>query len=97
MKKLFTAIRQGERETICALLDARRILPQFHPGERRYLENRVLTPELDADLMRIFRLIVTAAPEMTRSTTLVRPEETLLMQYLTRNGIPCRTQGEADE
>lgn len=80
-----------------ALLDARRILPQFHPGERRYLENRVLTPELDADLMRIFRLIVTAAPEMTGRVTLVRPEETLLMQYLTRNGVPCRRQGEADE
>lgn len=75
-----------------ALLDTRQIIPQFHIGEKRYLENRVLTPELDADLMRIFRLIITAAPEITWSMPYIRPEETLLTQYLTRNGNPRREQ-----
>lgn len=71
-----------------ALLAARQIIPSFHYGERRYLENRQLTPELDEDLMRIFKLIITAAPQITWSHYFIRPEETLLLQYITRNGNP---------
>jgi len=76
-----------------ALLDTVRILPSFHRGEGRYLEDRVVTPELDADLMRIFRLIITASPEVTWSTV-IRPEETLRLQYITRNGSPRCDQME---
>lgn len=72
-----------------ALIDTARILPSFHRGEGRYLENRVLTAELDADLMRIFRLIITAAPEAAWKREMYRPEETLLLQYITRNGLRC--------
>jgi len=69
-----------------ALLDTRRILPGFHIRENRYLEDRVLTPELDADLMRIFELILTSAPNATQSTTLPHRSESLLEQYLLRFG-----------
>ena len=76
-----------------ALLDTARILPSFHRGEGRYLEDRVVTPELDADLMRIFRLIITASPDVTWSTV-IRPEETLRLQYITRIGSPRCDQME---
>ena len=77
-----------------ALLDARRIIPSFHHGERRYLEDRQLTPELDEDLMRIFRLIITSAPEVTWSHECIHPQETLLLQYITRNGRSRCEKGE---
>ncbi len=69
-----------------ALLDARRILPSFLVRENRYLEDRVLTAELDADLTRIFELILTSAPDVTQSTTWPHRSETLLEQYLLRFG-----------
>lgn len=85
---LFKRNSNGRTALDAALLCTRQILPSFHYGERRYLENRQLTPELDADLMRIFRLILTAAPEVPWSHRFVRAEETLLLQYITRNGNP---------
>lgn len=66
-----------------ALLDTRRILPQFHRSEKRYLNDRVMIPELDADLTRIFRLLLTDAPGLTHSLSWLQPEETLLVRYLT--------------
>lgn len=66
-----------------ALLDTRRIIPGFHMSERCYLNDRVLTPELDADLTRIFRLLLSAAPDMTHSLSWLQPAETLLLRYLT--------------
>lgn len=71
-----------------ALLSARQIIPQFHFSERRYLEDRQLTPELDEDLMRIFNLIVTASPEVSWSHRFIHPQETLLLQYIERCGNP---------
>ncbi len=71
-----------------ALRCARQYIPSFHYGERRYLDDRQLTPELDEDLMRVFRLIITSAPDITWKHLFIRPEETLLLQYLERNGNP---------
>lgn len=71
-----------------ALRCARQYIPSFHYGERRYLDDRQLTPELDEDLMRVFRLVITSAPDITWKHLFIRPEETLLLQYLTRNGSP---------
>ena len=71
-----------------ALRFARQYIPSFHYGERRYLDDRQLTPELDEDLMRVFRLIITSAPDITWKHLFIRPEETLLLQYLERNGSP---------
>ena len=71
-----------------ALRYASQRIPSFHYGERRYLDDRQLTPELDEDLMRVFRLIITSAPDVTWKHLFIRPEETLLLQYLTRNGSP---------
>ena len=85
---LFKRNSCGRTALDAALLCTRQILPAYHHGERRYTEDRQLTPELDADLMRIFRLILTAAPEVPWSHRFVRAEETLLLQYITRNGNP---------
>lgn len=69
-----------------ALLDATQILPQFHHGEQRYLENRRFTPELEADLNRIFALIMTSSPEVTQHIIAPDSKETLAMQLLLNNG-----------
>lgn len=69
-----------------ALLDTRRILPGFHHGEQRYLEDRLLTPELEADLNRIFSLIMSASPEVTQHVIAPGSKETLAMQFLLNNG-----------
>lgn len=69
-----------------ALLDARQILPGFHFSEQRYIEDRLLTPELEADLNRIFSLIMTASPEVTQNFITPGSKETLLMQFLLNNG-----------
>lgn len=79
-----------------ALLDTRRIIPGFHNGERRYRDDRQMTPELDADLMRIFGLLIAAEPAQTWSHALVQPEETLLLQYLTRNGYLSCANAESE-
>ena len=75
-----------------ALLDARRILPQFHPGEKRYLNDRVMSPELDADLTRIFRLLLRTAPGLTHHLAWLQPQEALLVRYLTP-GMPAQPDG----
>lgn len=69
-----------------ALLDTRRILPGFHYGEQRYIEDRLFTPELESDLNRIFALIMTASPGVTQSVYAPDSKETLAMQFLLNNG-----------
>ena len=71
-----------------ALLDTRQIIPGFHHGEQRYLDDRAITPELDADLMRIFALLIGREPGLQWDRKTFRPQETLLLQYLKRNGCP---------
>jgi len=76
----------GNNALIRALLDARQIIPSFHPGEQRYIEDRLFTPELEADLNRIFALIMTSAPDITQDFLSPDSKETLLMQLLLHNG-----------
>ena len=76
----------GNTALIRALLDARQILPGFHYGEQRYIEDRLFTPELEADLNRIFALIMTAAPTITQDFIAPDSKETLLLQLLLNNG-----------
>lgn len=80
-----------------ALLDARQILPGFHSGEQRYIENRLLTPELETDLNRIFALIMAASPEVTQCFISPGSKETLLMQFLLNNGGLCYAAKTTDE
>ena len=76
----------GNNALIRALLDARQIIPSFHPGEQRYIEDRLFTPELASDLNRIFALIMTSAPDITQDFLSPDSKETLLMQLLLHNG-----------
>ena len=69
-----------------ALLDAKQILPAFHYGEQSYMEDRLLTPELESDLNRIFRLLLEASPNMTQHIIAPDSKETLAMQFLLSNG-----------
>ena len=76
----------GNSALVRALLDTRQIIPGFHHGEQRYIQDRLLTPELEADLNRIFSLIMTASPEVTQHVSAPDSKETLLMQFLLNNG-----------
>lgn len=69
-----------------ALLDTRQIIPGFHYGEQRYIEDRLLTPELEADLNRIFAMIMTASPGVTQHIFAPGSKETLSIQFLLNNG-----------
>ena len=69
-----------------ALLDTMQILPSFHHGEQRYMKDRLLTPELQADLNRVYALIMTASPEVTQHVIAPDSKETLAMQFLLNNG-----------
>lgn len=69
-----------------ALLDTRQIIPGFHHGEQHYIEDRLLTPELEADLNRIFALIMTASPNVRQHVYAPDSKETLAMQFLLNNG-----------
>ena len=76
----------GNNALIRALLDARQIIPSFHPGEQRYIEDRLFTPELASDLNRIFALLMTSASDITQDFLSPDSKETLLMQLLLHNG-----------
>ena len=69
-----------------ALLDAKQILPAFHYGEQHYIENRLLTPELESDLNRIFRLLMDASTDVTQHIIAPDSKESLAMQFLLANG-----------
>lgn len=69
-----------------ALLDTKQILPAFHYSDQHYMEDRLLTPELESDLNRIFRLLMDASTDVTQHIIAPDSKESLAMQFLLANG-----------